>query len=107
VGGSVFGVLRGLTVRVTPLGKGVAQQASIATMVLWVVSVAAHLSLAAAIAALHGPTDVMAASGVLYLACTQGVQNTVVHRRAVHFLMAGGGRVQGDVLDARSWEAQA
>jgi hypothetical protein len=107
VGGALFGALRGLTVRITPLGKGAAQQAGLLTIALWLVSVAAHLALGAAVGAVHGDTGVMAATGLLYLACTLGVQNAVVHRRAVRFLMTGGAPVRDGFLDARSWEAQA
>ena len=107
IGGAVFGVARAFTVRIIPSGKGAAQQPRAVTMLLWVLSAASHLSLAAAVVAVHGPTDVLAASGILYLAFSQGVQNVVVHRRAVRFLMAGGGRLEGEVLDARSWESQA
>lgn len=105
VGGTLFGVARALTVRVTRWGKGAAQQPRVTTMVLWLVSAAAHLSLGGAVAAVHGPTDVIAASALLYLAFTLGVQNVVVHRRAVRLLMAGG-RLDADALDARSWEAR-
>jgi hypothetical protein len=49
---------------------------------------------------------VTAASVLLYLAISLGVQNTVVHHRAVRLLMRGGATTGGfaDVLDARSWE---
>lgn len=107
VGGALFGVLRAITVRLFPLAKGVGQQATWLTISLWVASAAAYVSLSPAVSALHGPLDVLAGSFVLFLAFTQGVQNTVVHHRAVQWIRRGGGGRNDDVIDARSWEAQA
>jgi hypothetical protein len=106
VGGAIFGAIRGLTVRLTPLGKGVVQQATWLTIGLWVVSIGVHFSTSAVVSSLHGPIGVTAASVLLYLAISLGVQNTVVHHRAVRLLMRGGATTGGfaDVLDARSWE---
>ena len=106
VGAAVFGAIRGLTVRLTPLAKGMAQQATWLTIGLWVVSVGVHFSLSAAVSSVHGPIGVTAASVLLYLAISLGVQNTVVHHRAVRLLMRGAGDTGGfaDALDARSWE---
>jgi len=102
----VFGAIRGLTVRLTPLAKGMAQRATWLTIGLWVVSVGVHFSLSAAVSSVHGPIGVTAASVLLYLAISLGVQNTVVHHRAVRLLMRGAGDTGGfaDALDARSWE---
>ena len=49
VGAAVFGAIRGLTVRLTPLAKGMAQRATWLTIGLWVVSVGVHFSLSAAV----------------------------------------------------------
>jgi hypothetical protein len=106
VGAGLFGTIRGLTVRLMPLGKGMAQQATWLTIGLWVVSLGVHFSLSAVVSSLHGPIGVTAASVLLYIAISLGVQNTVVHHRAVRVLMRSGGTTGGfaDVLDARSWE---
>src|ERR1039458_92609 len=106
VGAAVFGAIRALTVRLTPLAKGVAQQATWLTIGLWVISVGVHFSLSAVVSSLHGPVGVTAASLLLYLAISLGVQNTVVHHRVVQFLMRGSGAtgIRAGALDARSWE---
>jgi len=106
VGAAIFGALRGLTVRLTPLAKGVSQQATWLTIGLWVVSVGVHFSLSAVVSSLRGPVGVTGASVLLYLAISLGVQNTVVHHRAVRFLMRGPSAtaIRAGALDARSWE---
>jgi hypothetical protein len=107
IGASVFGALRALTVRLTPIQRGaLSQQATWLTIGLWLVSVGVHLSLSAFVSALHGPIGVTAASVLLYLAISLGVQNTVVHQRAMRFLMRGtsGATVHAGSVDARSWE---
>jgi hypothetical protein len=106
VGAAVFGAVRALTVRLTPFAQGVVQQATWLTIGLWVVSVGVHFSTAALISSLHGPVGVTGASVLLYLAISLGVQNAVVRRRAIRFLMRGPGGTGGlaEVLDARSWE---
>jgi len=106
-GAAFFGALRASTVRLTRSDKGVAQQATWLTLAIWAVSVGVHFSLATVVSGLHGPIDVIAASLLLYLAISLGVQNTVVHHRAVRFLMRGGNPQRAGALDARSWEAQA
>jgi hypothetical protein len=107
VGGAVFGALRAYTVRLIPLQRdALAQQASWLTIGLWAVSVGAHLAVGVVVAGLNGPTGVIWASVLLYLAISLGVQNTIVHRRAVGFLMRGPGMagLGANVVDARSWE---
>jgi hypothetical protein len=104
VGGALLGTLRAMTVRLSRLQKGLAQQATWLTMALWAVSVGLHFALTPAVSALHGPIDVIAASLLLYLALSLGAQNSVVHRRAVRFLMRGESAAP-TALDARSWEA--
>jgi hypothetical protein len=49
---------------------------------------------------------VTGASVLLYLAISLGVQNTVVHHRAVRILMRAPGAtaIRAGALDARSWE---
>lgn|ERR1039458_512242 len=106
VGAAVFGAIRALTVRLTQLAKGIAQQATWLTIGLWVVSVGVHFSLSAVVSSLHGPIGVTGASVLLYLAISLGVQNTVVHHRAVRILMRAPGAtaIRAGALDARSWE---
>lgn len=106
VGAAIFGAIRALTVRLTPFAKGVAQQATWLTIGLWVLSVGVHFSLSAVVSSLRGPIGVTGASALLYLALSLGVQNTVVHHRAVRFLMRGptATGIHADALDARSWE---
>jgi hypothetical protein len=106
VGAAAFGAIRALTVRLWPFAKGVVQQATWLTMGLWVVSVGVHFSTSAVISSLHGPVGVTGASLLLYLAISLGVQNAVVQRRAIRFLMRGSDGTSGfaEVLDARSWE---
>lgn len=107
VGGGVFGVARAYSVRLIPLQRdAVAQQATWLTIGLLTVSVGAHFAMAVVVSGLNGPIGVIGASVLLYLAITLGVQNTVVHRRAVGFLMRGAGLagLGANVVDARSWE---
>jgi hypothetical protein len=106
IGGTIFGVIRAATVRLVSLPKGVAQQATWLTIGLWLVSVGLHSSLIGVVSSLHGPDGVLAASVLLYLAVSLGVQNTVVHHRAVRFLRRGASTsgVHAGALDVRSWE---
>jgi Na+-transporting NADH:ubiquinone oxidoreductase subunit NqrE len=105
IGGGVFGAIRAYTVTLVPMAKGVAQQASWLTIALWLVSLGIHFAMSGFVRSLHGPIDVTAASALLYMAISLGVQNTVVHRRAVRFLMRNyGAAVRAGTVDARSWE---
>ncbi len=106
IGGAALGVARAATVRLVGLPKGVAQQATWMTMGLWLVSVGAYFSVSPVVVSLHGPDGVIGASLLLFLAITLGVQNTVVHHRAIRFLMRGPSTsgVHADAVDARSWE---
>jgi len=106
VGSAIFGAVRAVTVRLIPLDKGVAQQATWPTIGLWIVSVGVQLSLSAVISSLHGPIGATGASVLLYIALSLGVQNTLVQRRAIRFLKGGSGPIgtRASVLDARSWE---
>jgi hypothetical protein len=106
VGATFFGAIRALTVRLIPIDKGVAQQATWLTIGIWVVSVGVQLSLSAVISSLHGPIGATSASVLLYIAISLGVQNTLVQRRAVRFLQRGSGQIgaRSGVLDARSWD---
>ncbi|MGH8996692.1 MAG: hypothetical protein ACRDYB_11780, partial [Acidimicrobiales bacterium] len=104
---AVFGVVRACTVRLIPLQRdAVAQQATWLTIGLWAVSIGAHFALGAVVAELNGPSGVIGASVLLYLAISLGVQNTVVHRRAIGFLTRGPGMagLGARAVDARSWE---
>jgi hypothetical protein len=106
VGATLSGAVRAVTVRLIPIEKGVAQQATWLTIGLWVVSVGVQLSLSAVISSLHGPIGATAASVLLYIALSLGVQNTVVQRRAIRFLQRGSGQIgaRSRVLEARSWD---
>jgi hypothetical protein len=105
VGGAVFGAIRAYTVTLAPMAKGVAQQASWLTIALWLVSLGIHFAMSGFVSSLHGPIDVTAASALLYMALSLGVQNTVVHHRAVRFMMRNyGAAVRAGTVDARSWE---
>ncbi|MGH9047329.1 MAG: hypothetical protein ACRDVW_08445 [Acidimicrobiales bacterium] len=106
VGGAVFGALRASTVALFGLDKGVAQQATWLTIAIWLVSLGAYFATSGLVAARHGPLDVIAASTLLYLAVSMAVQNAVVHRRAIKYLMSGPGisRFRPGTVDARSWE---
>jgi hypothetical protein len=106
VGAAVFGAVRALTVRLIPVERGVAQQATWLTIGLWIISLGVHFSLSPVVSSLHGPIGAIGASVLLYLALSIGVQNTLVQRRAIAFLMRGSGQVAArtGALDARSWE---
>jgi hypothetical protein len=105
---AAFGALRAATVELLPAGRGqLAQRAGRLTLVLWLVSLGAHLSLSVPVAALHGPAGATAGSAVLYLAVSLGTQNALVHRRAVRTLRAGvGTAARAGALDARSSEGR-
>jgi hypothetical protein len=87
IGGSlvlaaVFGGLRASTVRLwlqdgQPWSKG-----NWLTAALWVVALAAHLGYDALVAHGHGDSNVGAATVVLYLAVSLGIQRVIVQLRA-------------------------
>lgn len=101
-----LGAVRAMTVRLLPAGRGqLAQRATWLTLVLWPVTLGAHLALAAAVAALNGPLGVTAGSAVLFLAISLGAQNTAVHHRAVRTLRSGTLRSpRAGAIDAVFWD---
>jgi hypothetical protein len=107
IGAAAFGAIRAYTVRLTVIQRGaLSQQATWLTIGLWLVSVGVHFALSPIISGLHGPIGVTGASVLLYLAISLGMQNTVVHHRAVRLLMRGteGVGIHAGAVDARSWE---
>jgi hypothetical protein len=78
VGGIILGAIRALTVKIWTSNGWVLRQGTGITMALWVVSLALHF-----LSGAHGAGNLEAASFLLYLAITYGVQRYVVHRRAV------------------------
>ncbi len=105
LGGALFGAIRAYSVTLAPMAKGVAQQASWLTIALWLVSLGVLFATSGVVSHLHGPVGVTAASALLYMAISLGMQNTVLHRRAVRYLSANfGPTVRAGTVDARSWE---
>jgi hypothetical protein len=81
VGGLVLGGIRAFTVKLWTSNEWVVRQGTWLTVWLWVLSLALHF--VSDIGAAHaGAGNFDAASFLLYLAVTYGVQNYVVHRRA-------------------------
>jgi hypothetical protein len=81
VGGALLGALRGLTVRLTVEQGLVLTRASWLTMVLWLVSVALHITTDWGAAFRPGPAALSSATFPLWLAVTWGSQRAVVYRR--------------------------
>jgi len=82
IGAVGFGILRGLTVHVWTTDHWVLRQGTSVTMVLWIVSLAVHLGGDVLASHVEEGGGLVAASFLLYLGLTLGVQNAVVHRRA-------------------------
>jgi hypothetical protein len=81
VGAVVLGAIRALTVKIWTSNNWVVRQGTWLTMGLWVLSLALHFL--GGVGAQHaGAGNLEAASFLIYLAATYGVQNYVVHRRA-------------------------
>lgn len=76
VGAVLLGAVRALSVRVWTSDNWVVRQGTWLTMGLWAVSLALHFVSGV------GAGNLEAASFLLYLAVTYGVQNYVIHRRA-------------------------
>ncbi len=85
-----FGVLRAATVRIWLQDGQPWSRGSWVTASLWVVALAAHLGYDALVAG-HGTGNVGAATIVLYLAVSLGIQRLVVHQRAQRLSGAGSG----------------
>jgi hypothetical protein len=82
VGALILGAIRALTVKVWTSNQWVIRQGTWLTIGLWVLSLALHF--VGDIGAAHnGAGNFEASSFLLYLAVTYGVQNYVVHRRAL------------------------
>jgi hypothetical protein len=82
VGAGLLGAIRALTVKIWIMNNWVVRQGTWVTMTLWVVSLAAHFL--AQVGANHtGAGNFEASSLLLYIGVTFGLQNYVVHRRAM------------------------
>ncbi len=77
VGALLLGAVRALTVRIWTSNSWIVRQGTWLTMALWVLSLALHFVAGA------GAGNLEASSFLLYLGVTYGVQNYVVHRRAM------------------------
>jgi hypothetical protein len=82
VGAVGLGALRGLSMRVWPTNGWVVRQGNAVTMALWLVSLLVHFATGSANTH-SGGADLGAASFLLYLGLTLGVQYYVVFRRAL------------------------
>jgi len=82
VGALVLGAIRATTVKIWTSSNWVVRQGTWLTMGLWVVSLALHF-VSGAGAKYVGAGNLEASSFLLYLAVTYGVQNYVIHRRAL------------------------
>lgn len=104
VGGVALGAVRAATVRIWRIGPAVVRQGTALTVGLWGVSLALHYGAAAWIDSINGQGGVVSASLLLWLAVTYGVQNAVVHHRAVGLLESAGPiDAQSEVVGGR-WE---
>ncbi len=91
VGGLLLGAIRAFTVKIWTSNNWVVRQGTGLTMAFWVVSLALHFL--GGIGTQHaGAGNLEASSFLLYLGLTYGVQNFVVHRRAVPLWNALGPR---------------
>jgi hypothetical protein len=81
VGAIGLGALRALTVKIWTSNEWVLRQGTALTIFLWLVSLGLHF-LSGIGAQQSGAGNLEAASLLLYLGVTYGVQNAVVHRRA-------------------------
>lgn len=82
VGAVLLGAIRALTVKVWTTNNWVVRQGTALTIGLWLVSLALHF--VGEVGAQHsGAGNFEASSFLLYLGVTYGVQNYVVHRRAL------------------------
>ena len=82
VGALLLGAVRALTVKIWTSNSWVVRQGTWLTMGLWALSLALHF--VSGTGAQHsGAGNLEASSFLLYLGLTYGVQNYVVHRRAV------------------------
>lgn len=81
--GGIFGLIRGLTVHVWREGGVLYRRGNAATLVLWVVGLAAHLGLDAVIGHVDADARGLGDTAILlYLAITLGAQQLYVLQRA-------------------------
>ena len=79
--GASLGVVRAHTVRLSFVDRRLMRQGTWLTVGLWLVAVLLHAAAGPVVAALGGPSRIVAASGMLYLAMASAVQQVVVVRR--------------------------
>lgn len=104
IAGAGFGALRALTVRLWSAGGVVLRQGTWVTMTLWLVSLGLHFAADAWVEALKGPAGLTSASLLLYLGVTYGVQQAVVHHRAMALAHEGEPiDVQAQEVPGRWW----
>jgi hypothetical protein len=82
VGALLLGAIRAFTVQIWTSNNWIVRQGTWLTMGLWVLSLALHF-VSGVGAKYVGAANLEAASFLLYLGVTYGVQNYVIHRRAV------------------------
>jgi hypothetical protein len=79
---AVFGALRAATVRVWLQGGQPWTKGNLVTAVLWVIALAAHLGYDALVTPGRGSSGLGAATVVLYLAVSLGIQRVITQQRA-------------------------
>jgi hypothetical protein len=79
---TVFGALRAATVRLWLQDRQAWSKGNWLTASLWVAARAAHLGYDALVAHGHGDSNVGAATVILYLAVSLGIQRVIVQQRA-------------------------
>jgi hypothetical protein len=92
---AVFGALRAATVRIWFQGNQPWSQGNWLTAALWIVALAAHLGYDALVTPGHGSSGLGAATTVLYLAVSLGIQRVVTQVRA-NRLQPGGASAYSD-----------
>ena len=88
---AVFGALRAVTVRVWLQGGQAWTQGNWLTAALWIVALAAHLGYDALVTPGRGSSGLGAATLVLYLAVSLGIQRVVTQVRANRLQPGGAG----------------
>jgi len=79
--GASLGVVRAYTVRLSFVERRLMRQGTWLTVGLWVFAVLLHAAAGPVVSALGGPSRIVSASGMLYLAMASAVQQLVVVRR--------------------------
>jgi hypothetical protein len=88
---AVFSVLRAVTVRVWLQGGQPGSQGNWLTAALWIVALAAHLGYDALVTPGRGSSGLGAATVVLYLAVSLGIQRAITQVRASRLQPGGAG----------------